>query len=135
MEREFLEQLRLDDQPLPGEIVEAIWAKCEQDARDFDARLAQLQFEGALTEAIRQAGGRNAKAVQALLDMDALRTSNDPKATEKAITQLKKENGWLFAEAAVPPYAPGTGAMQTGIVQEPQTLAGALRERAANRRG
>ena len=133
MEREFLEQLRLGDQPLPGEVIEAIWAKCEQDARNFDARVAQVQFEASLTEAIRLAGGRNVKAVQALLDVDTLRGSDDPKAVQKAVDQLKKENGWLFADAAVPPYAVGTGAVQVAA-QEPQTLAGALRERAAGRR-
>ena len=91
--------------------------------------LQQLQLDAALQQAVAQAGGRNVKAVTAMLDLDALRQAEDPKAAaQAAIEQLKKENEWLFAAPAVP-YAPHTGAAQRFTNPEPQTLAEALRQR------
>lgn len=55
-------------------------------------------------EAIRKASGRNEKAIMALLDMDTLKASkNQSQDIEAAITALKKDNDYLFQQAATVP--------------------------------
>ena len=47
--------------------------------------------------AIRAAGGRNEKAVMAMLDVDTLKASkNQDKDIQAAIEAVKKENDYLF---------------------------------------
>ena len=92
--------------------------------------LAQQAFDHALDTAIGKAGGRSAKAIRAMLDMTALKESEDlPHAMEEALETLKKESGYLFETAVPPLYAWGTGAWQGTQEKRPTTLAGALKER------
>ena len=73
--------------------------------------LDALRREHALERAIDAAGGRNAKAIRALIDEEALAQSEDAfAAATAAVAALKQENGWLFAQPQV--SAPGTGALQ-----------------------
>jgi hypothetical protein len=73
--------------------------------------LDALRREHALERAIEAAGGRNAKAIRALMDENALAEADDPMAAATAaVNALKQENGWLFAAPQV--SAPGTGALQ-----------------------
>ena len=121
MDRTFLENLQVNEQALPEEVIEAILAQHQKEVAD-------LAFAGILSKVISQAGGRNEKAVAALLDVEAIRASEDPAlAAQKAVQQLKQEQDYLFVTAA-PRYAAGTG---TGNFEkpEPQTLAGALKEK------
>ena len=53
-------------------------AKAEQAEKDADARVAAVQFDAKLDSAIAAAHGRSGKAIRALLDLDALRGSEDP---------------------------------------------------------
>lgn len=86
-------------------------AKAEQAERDAAARVAETEFNAKLTAAITASKGRNAKAVMALLDLEALKASKNQEADIKAALEgLKKENGYLFDGAQTPPpYAGGTG--------------------------
>ena len=145
MKREFLQSLKVGDQPLPKDIVDAIM---EENGRDIQAgkvwqekyAQAQQQHEKALKDvtfgafldgAILRAGGRNAKAITALLDVDTLKESqNQNDAIEQALAALKKDCGYLFHETQTPPpYARGTGAAHAPQTDRATTLAGALRER------
>lgn len=64
---------------------------------EYAAREAERQFTGTLTEAIRNAGGRNSKAVMAMLDLDALRSSKDQTADiQKALDAVKESDAYLF---------------------------------------
>lgn len=167
MKREFLENLKVGDQPLSKEAIDAIMAENGRDIEaakkpyaDYDsikqqlttateglkafegvdikdlqgqittlqgkldtqkaeheAKLADLAFEGVLKDAITAAKGRNAKAIQALLDVDTLKASKDQTADiKKALDKLKEDSGYLFEDeqAAPPPYAPGTGTNGAG---------------------
>ena len=77
-----------------------------------------------------KAKGRNAKAITALLDTDALQASeNQTQAIEEALENLKKESRYLFEGDVPPPYARGTGAFNGTQESRPTTLAGALREK------
>ena len=88
------------------------------------------ELEGALDSAVARAGGRNGKAIAALLDMEALKDSQDLQSDlENALKELKKEHPYLFEGHRAPPYAPGTGTGGEPAPQEPVTLAGALRQK------
>lgn len=145
MKREFLQSLKVGDQPLSKEVIDAIMEENGRDVQGAKAwqekynqavaqhqkEMQDLQFGGALNQAILQAKGRNAKAITALLDVEALRKSeNQPAAIEQALESLKQENSYLFETAQTPPpYARGTGSQMAATERAPATLAGALRER------
>lgn len=86
-------------------------AKAEQAQKDADERIAAIQFDNLLSSAITGAKGRNAKAVMALMDLNALKASKNQEADIKAALEgLKKDNGYLFEDIQTPPpYAAGTG--------------------------
>ena len=147
MKREFLQGLKVGDQPLSREVIDAIMAQNGQDIQQAKQasevweekynqaltshrrELEQLRLQTALESAVTKAGGRNQKAVAALLDMEAIAASPDvPAALDAALQTLRQEHGWLFEAPTPPPFAPFTGAAE-GKPEAPVTLAGALRER------
>ena len=116
-------------------------AEAAQTAKDWEQRyhqqvdthrreMSELIFSHNLENAICSAKGRNAKAITALLDVDALKTcENQQAALEEALQALKRDCGYLFQTETPPPYARGTGAMTPDIQKSPATLAGALLEK------
>lgn len=133
-----LEQARnklkaLEDQDVEGLRQQAaLWQQRWEEARlDHEKKIRELGFQHQLEKAISAAGGRNAKAISALLDLDALRESQDPMgAAEAALEALKTDSGYLFHSAQTPPpYARGTGAAAPQENKGPATLAGALLEK------
>lgn len=63
----------------------------------YEGQIADMQFGTSLEAAITAAGGRNAKAIKALLDVDSLKKSKDQTADIKAaIEACQKENVYLF---------------------------------------
>ena len=122
MDREFLEGLGL-----AAEAVEAVLEAHNQVVQTAQAQLSQAQLRQQVSEAVLSAGGRNVKAISALLDLETIGSSEDVgQALQEAVAAVKKENGYLF-HGTVPQYARFTGS------QEPpakvSTLAGALKER------
>lgn len=161
MKREFLQNFKVGDQPLPKEVVDAIMeengrdiegakkpfadyealkaqlqtakeglkafegvdvkdlqgriatlqGKLDAQAREHQAKLADLAFDGVLKDAITAAKGRSDKAIRALLDVDALKASKNQTADLKAaLEKLKQDSGYLFeSDETPPPYAAGTG--------------------------
>lgn len=102
----------------------------EEKYHTSQKQMGQLQFEQVLQLAVRDANGRNLKAISALLDLDALQNSEDPQAAvQQALEDLKEENGYLFEMPTPPPYARGTGSQMRENDRSPVTLAGALREK------
>ena len=90
-------------------------------------------FDGRIRDAIAAAKGRNAKAISALLDVEALRASKNQEADIKAALEaVKKDNGYLFETETPPPFAHGTGSAPAGGKQAPASLAGALHEKYDN---
>ena len=122
MEREFLESLGMEPQA-----VEAVLAEHEKSVQEHQAQLAEMALQHQVSEAVHAAGGRSVKAIAALLDMDAIRGSeNAEEALHDAIEALKKESGYLFG-GQPPRYAPFTGTQEQPA--KATTLAGALKER------
>ena len=67
-------------------------------------------FDTALDGAIRDAKGRNLKAIRGMLDLDALKASKDRSADIKAaIEGLVKENPWAFETDPAGEKKPSTG--------------------------
>ena len=155
MKREFLQGLQVGDMPLTKEVIDAIMAENGRDIETVKARyadsegaasaweekynqaliahqqeLSQVVFGHNLEKAIMAAKGRNAKAITALLDVDALRSSEDQQtALEEALQALKQDCSYLFQTETPPPYARGTGAAAPQENKGPATLAGALLEK------
>ena len=151
MKREFLQGLQVGDSPLPKEIIDAIMAENGKDIEavkahyaDYDGlkeqfaqqvethrrEMSELIFSHNLENAILSAKGRNAKAITALLDLDALKASeNQAAALADALQELKQECSYLFQAQTPPPYARDTGAVTPDTQKSPATLAGALLEK------
>ena len=104
--------------------------KYNQAVESHKQELARMTFEKVLGEGIAKAKGRNAKAITALLDLEALKESeNQADAIEAALEELKRDSRYLFEGDVPPPYARGTGAYHGPQEKHPTTLAGALREK------
>lgn len=85
-------------------------AKAEQAEKDAAAKIAEMEFGGNLAAAITAARGKSAKAISALLDLDALKASKNQEADIRAaLDGLRKDSGYLFEAETPPPYAAGTG--------------------------
>ena len=121
---------RLQQDQSFAEAAQAWEEKYNQAVESHKQELARMAFEKALDAGIAKAKGRNAKAITALLDVDALKESeNQQESIEAALEHLKQENRYLFDGDVPPPYARGTGACHGPQEKHPTTLAGALREK------
>lgn len=108
--------------------VEEYKNKYEQSKTEYEERIADMQFGTTLEAAITAAGGRNAKAIKALLDVDALKKSKDQTADIKAaIDVCQKDNGYLFGanEPINNPVGP-TGGSGTGMDASAAALRAAM---------
>ena len=129
---------RLKDNPAEATVdgkTAAQWKEAhDQAVSDHQKELDGIKFQGVLDSAITAARGKNAKAITALLDVEALRGSeNQAEAIKAALEGLKKDSGYLFdTEGTPPPYAPGTGTDKQSPVA-PETLASAIREKFAQK--
>lgn len=80
--------------------LDALQARYDADVQDARQRLADAEFGALLDGAIRERGGRNPRAIKSLMDMDALRESDDqPGAVCAALEQLLTDEGYLFERA------------------------------------
>lgn len=108
--------------------VEEYKTKYEQTKTEYETKIADMQFGQTLEAAITTAGGRNAKAIKALLDVDALKGSKDQTADIKAaIEACQKDNGYLFGanEPINNPIAP-TGGGAGGVDANTAALRAAM---------
>ena len=104
--------------------------KLNQQVDTHRREMSELIFSHNLENAILSVKGRNTKAITALLDLDALKSSENQKtALEEALQELKEECSYLFQSQTPPPYARGTGAATPEENRSPATLAGALLEK------
>ncbi len=106
----------VDPAAMQGEI-----DKLNQQLKDKDAEYAAKEadrvFSDTLKEAIKTAGGRNAKSVMALLDVDALKASKDQSEDiKKALEKVKESDSYLFGadEPFLNPVGPTGGSGGSG---------------------
>ena len=82
----------------------------ETSKKTLEEKIRQVEFSYLLRQAVAECGGRNQKAVEAMLNLQALQEAENPEiATREALWALQRENPWLFQTPVPPPYAPGTG--------------------------
>lgn len=85
-------------------------ADLEKKDADYQSQIADRDFQDMLKESILSAKGRNAKAITALLDIDALKTSKNQKeditAALKTLAEAE-DSKMLFGEPE--PQVVGTG--------------------------
>lgn len=100
----------VDVAQLQGEITK-LQGQLTQKDTEWQAKVDTLNFEAKVKDAITAAKGKSAKAISALLDMEALKASKNQDADLKAALEaLQKDSGYLFGdEQTPPPYAGGTG--------------------------
>ncbi len=83
--------------------------------KEYQGKLAERDFDDSLKSAIASAGGKNVKAIKALLDTEALKSSKNREADIKAaIEACQKDNDYLFGanepiNNPVGPTGGGTG--------------------------
>lgn len=109
--------------------VEEYKTKYETSKAEYETKIADMQFGTSLEAAITAAGGRNAKAIKALLDVDALKASKDQTTDIKAaIEACQKDNGYLFGanEPINNPVGPTGGAGAGGIDSNTAALRAAM---------
>lgn len=103
----------VDPMAMQGEI-----DKLNQQLKDKDAEYARKEadriFSDTLKDAIKAAGGRNEKAVMAMLDMDALKASkNQSEDIKKALEAVKESDAYLFGSNE--PFNNPVGATGGGV--------------------
>lgn len=86
----------IDVKDLQGQIT-----KLQADIRakddEYAAKEADRVFMDSIKDAVKNAGGRNEKAVIAMLDIDTLKESkNQSEDIKKALEDVKKSDGYLF---------------------------------------
>ena len=83
-----------------------------QKETEYQAKIADMEFDAKLSELLKQSGVKNAEAAKALLDLDTLKASKNQDADIKtAVDACKEENGYLFGsdEPIHNPIAPTGG--------------------------
>ena len=86
----------VDVNDLKGQIAKLSGDLTAKDA-EWQGKLSEMQFSGALEKAIMGAKAKNTKAVMALLDMDTLKASKNLDADiATALESVKKDNDYLF---------------------------------------
>lgn len=128
--RQENDRLRSESMAADGKSAAQWKALYDQTVEKHEKQLDSLAFQSALNAAIAAKGGRNAKAITALLELDTLRECDDRQtAIENALQKLQAEEGYLFGQQTPPPYARGTGTQYRSKEAAPTDLAGALREK------
>jgi rRNA-processing protein FCF1 len=86
----------VDVKELQGKI-QALTSDLESKQTEYEAKIADMEFNSVLSSAISKSGAKNSKAVMALLDIDNLKASkNQADDISKALEQVKSENDYMF---------------------------------------
>jgi len=70
---------------------------------EYQAKIADMQFNSILDTAISTSKAKNSKAVKALLDLETLKSSkNQSEDIKSALEKIKSENDYLFEGTNIP---------------------------------
>lgn len=110
---------------VPEECLDAVLGMHEAELKaatdEVNKQHDENLFNRFLSEEIARAKAMNEKAVMAMLDIDALKGSEDREgAIRQAIDDLVKNEGWLFKkeDPIPPPFATGDGSMPIMFIDE-----------------
>lgn len=77
--------------------IEGLQSDLKAKDEEYAAKEAERTFNETLSTAITSAGGKNAKAIMAMLDLDTLKSSKDQsKDIQTAIEAVKKSDAYMF---------------------------------------
>lgn len=95
--------------------IDRLKGELDTQAKAHKQQISDMVFDHTLDAAIKDARGRDTKAVRSMLDLNALKGSEDyGTAIKDALESLQKDSAWLFENSELPPpYSAGTG---TGAV-------------------
>ncbi len=95
---------------------------------EWQKKIATMEFDNMVKDAITAAKGKNHKAIAALLDLDTLRASkNQAVDLQNALDAVEKENGYLFGDDQTPPpYSAGTGSNGNSAYHAEDSLRAAM---------
>lgn len=94
---ESLEKFKDVDPAAMQSEIENLNKQLKDKDEEYAAKEADRIFSDTVKEAIKSAGGRNEKAVMAMLDMDALKASkNQSEDIKKALEAVKESDAYLF---------------------------------------
>ena len=91
--------------------IEDLNKQIAKNESDYEAKIADRDFNDLLKAAITEADGKNIKAITALLDIDALKASSNQKEDmTKALKALAEaeDSKMLFGAPEVPPVGTGS---------------------------
>lgn len=77
--------------------------KAEDAEKEYNRKIAERDFEDTIATAIKEANGKNAKAIRALLDTESLmKSKNQKEDVKKALDALKEaeDSSFLFIDEA-----------------------------------
>lgn len=118
----------VDAEALNGEIAK-LKGDLEKKDKDYQAQIADRDFQDMLKEAIASAKGKNAKAITALLDVETLKASKNQKediaAAIKALTEAE-DSKMLFGDPE--PNVIGTGNPIGTVDKKNPSETGSLRD-------
>lgn len=77
--------------------IEQLQLSNKQTVKDYEDRIAKMQFENALEGALTNAKCKNTKALKALLDIDNIKYQDDKlEGLEEQLKALKESDSYLF---------------------------------------
>lgn len=101
--------------------IEKLKKTIEDKDKEHADKIADMEFHGDIDEAIKKAGAKNAKAVKALLDLEALKASKNRKEDiNAALEAMEKENDYLFGSSE-PINNPSVGSTRGGSGTDAKT--------------
>lgn len=110
----------VDIKDLQGK-VKTLTADLQTKEKEYQNKIADMEFTALLDNAVTSAGARNSKAAKALLDIETLKTSkNQSEDIKAALEKVKGENPFLFGseEPINNPVAPSDTSPKGGISKE-----------------
>ena len=109
----------VDVKELNGKI-SALTADLAKKDSEYQVKIADMEFNSVLDNAITSSKAKNSKAVKALLDLEALKSSkNQSEDIRTALEKVKSENDYLFEGTSIA----GSGANPpTGTAPTPNQL-------------
>ena len=69
-----------------------------QKETEYQAKIADMEFDAKLSELLKQSGVKNAKAAKALLDLDTLKASKNQDADIKTAVDACKEEKQILPD-------------------------------------
>ena len=116
----------VDVESLKGEI-QKLTNDLQSKENEYQAKIADMEFNNSLNTAITASGAKNLKAVKALLDIDTLKDSkNRDEDIKSAIAAVKTDNDYMF-KSDEPIHNPIVGAQANTSKGKKMTLEEAMK--------